>query len=1460
MAVDDGHRAVESPTCAAVGSLSTALTRSGLRPQPQFAVTSPFLKLPQDRWVAANDLAFAIRDGYPVSPGHTLVVPHRLIATWFDATTDEQVAIFALVEAVKRQLDTELRPDGYNIGINAGAAAGQTVPHLHVHVIPRFAGDVADPRGGVRHVIPGKGNYLATNPIVDARREALVTGGTDDPFLRHVQPLFAKAKRISILAAFCQHRGVEEGESMALAAADRGAEVRLLTGDYLNITQRSALAALLGWMAHDVGDDGCAPQVRIVEAGKLATLSRSFHPKAWRFEGDNLGVAFVGSSNVSSAALHDGIEWNLRVDRDRDPAAYGRVVQAFEAWWLQARPLDSAFVQSYRDRPAFGGDAQAPQAELAPEAQLPPPEPHQIQREALDQLAQSRAQGRQRALVVMATGLGKTWLAAFDLLRHCADLGRTPRMLFVAHRDELLRQAARTFRRQFDDADVGFFAGTQNDLDAQFVFASVQKLSLAPHLSRLADLQFDYAVIDEVHHATAASYRRVLGALQAGFVLGLTATPERSDSADVEGLFDDHVAYRADIGRGIESDHLTPFHYFGLKDETNYAAIPWRNGRFDPQALAIAVQTQARMAKAWQGWQEHPGTRTLVFCCTIAHARFVSRWLADQGVRVCAVHSEADSSDRVTALQQLEAGELDAVCAVDLFNEGIDVPLIDRVVMLRPSESPVVFLQQLGRGLRRADGKTALTVIDFVGNHRVFLQRLRTLLDTAPETAVPVELGAWLADAALRRKTELPPGCSINVELEAIDLLASLLPRGDQQVALRAFRDFVQTHGRRPTAGELYRLGYNPRIRGQVAWFALVASEGQLTEDQQAVMRHAGDFLADLCTTPMTKCFKMLVLQALVEADAVAMGLPLAEVCTRGRAILARDPMLAADLRDVQELGDFRQCSASQWRAYWRRNPIAAWLGENAANQRRAWFALDGEQFAPRIAIDAALREALTAMVAELVDWRLAEYRNRPRVSQATSATAFECKLTHANGNPILKHPGVRVLPWVGQDVEVQLPDGSQWMFGFRKEFCNTAWPRDTSGANQLPTLMRQWFGPDAGLPGTQFRVQFWQEAGAWRVRPMASDDARIVPLAPRVSVRALPTLQVAAGWAPDNLDANGALDVEQVALPGPLPAGCVAVRASGISMAGWRSEIADGDWLVLRLTPGQGLAALEGKIAVIARGADEAVTLHCKRVVRGPDGRWLLRSDASDVEPMLAEPGDRPIGEVVRVVKPEAMAPPVGAQVRSVARAFGLSREPNGRADRVDGHLFVLGDKLISYDRFVSVQVDRRPGETAFVLLDRGDGAHDYAGVGRWDAAHGNWAIPEVGFETWRRFGGGRSASRALTERHLDAARLLVERLVAEHGIGGWVAGPGKGCRLVGRAAQGGIRIDGGPGGFAERTVSLVDVGWVLAAGDEVERTGERFDEGVVNRLRYLAGTPVASTRFVDTGWAVVLVAANPG
>lgn len=409
----------------------------------------PFCALHDRDLVAQNALAVAIRDRFPVSPGHTLVIPRRHAATWFDATRAEQLALLDLVDGIKRRLDAERRPDGYNVGFNAGSAAGQTVPHLHLHVIPRYQGDVPDPRGGVRHVVPGKGNYLleAADP--------LATGGEHDPFSRHVLPLLARATEVAIVSAFVQESGLERIRHALHTALDRGARVRLITGDYLDLTQAAALETLLDWQSSWRERDDEAPSAgvfesRVVEVERLPGRSRTFHPKSWHLAGDGFGVAFVGSSNLSRAALETGIEWNLRVDRATHPVAWERVRQAVDATWALARPLSTEWVEAYAARARARPVALPPgEIDLGP---LPDAaDPHEVQAKALEALRRTREQGRRRALVVLATGLGKTWLASFDYRQLWDELGRQPRLLFVAHRREILRQAARTFRRLVHD-------------------------------------------------------------------------------------------------------------------------------------------------------------------------------------------------------------------------------------------------------------------------------------------------------------------------------------------------------------------------------------------------------------------------------------------------------------------------------------------------------------------------------------------------------------------------------------------------------------------------------------------------------------------------------------------------------------------------------------------------------------------------------------------------------------------------------------------------------------------------------------------------------------------------------------------------------------------------------------------------------------------------------------------------
>lgn len=1414
-------------------------------------MTSPFLEAPASSWVASNALAFAIEDRSPVSPGHTLVIPRRLITTWFDATPEERAALFALVDEVKRALDAKLRPDGYNIGINAGEAAGQTVMHLHVHVIPRYRGDVDDPRGGVRHVIPGKGNYLSRES------RPLVTGGEDDPFFDHLAPLFAAATEIAIVAAFVQESGLDQLEDSVFQAAGRGSRIRLITGDYLGITQVEALYALLDWAGGAAAQtDSGAPagsfEARVVEVSNLDPRSRSFHPKSWRFEGAAFGTAFVGSSNVSRSALGAGIEWNLRVDRHRDPIAYGAVAAAFERWWAKARPLTPDWVQEYARR-AQAAPAGLPPGEEGAVPIEPPPPPDAIQQEALTELRRCREeQGLGRALVVLATGLGKTYLAALDVAAWAESHGRSPRVLVLAHREELLFQAAKTFRRLLRERAprFGWFSGGRSDLDGDIVFASVQKLSRPEHLVRLTRDRFDYVVVDEVHHGTAPSYRNILDRVEPSFLLGLTATPERADGADVLGLFDDNVAYRADLGAGIERKLLVPFAYHGLRDDTDFRRVTFRDRRFDAEELERAVDTEPRLVKMFEAWKAHPGARSLVFCCSIRHAEHTRDFLGSRGVRAAAVHSGPTSAPRERALADLVSGNLDALCVVDLLNEGVDLPDVDRVVMLRPTESPVIFLQQLGRGLRVSERKERLTILDFVGNHRVFLDRVRTLLSLG---SAPVDLRDFVEgkSAAL-----LPPGCSVDIELTAKNLLQSLLPvRGRTEVE-RVYRDLRDARGERPTAGELHRRGYRPStIRPEYGgWFDFVAAEKDLGAAELRVLRAAGDWLEYVETGTMKTCHEMVTLEALLETEAPLGGVAAPDLARRSMAILARSPELARDLEGVRELSDLRTASPRRFETYWRTNPIAAWT----AGPGRRWFAMEDDRLVPRISCAPGDQDALVAMTREIVDYRLAAYRARRRAED--TGASFLAKVIWNKRDPILKLPSRALIPDLPEwDTDVILPDGERWRFRFAREFCNVAHRAGSTG-NELPDLMRRWFGLAAGKPGTAFHVRFSRSPDGLWAEP---EESEALTASPTGLLTAYPTLRAAAGAVSDGAELSP--EAEQMRLPTTARgAGLFAVRATGDSMDGGKRPIRDGDWLVMRFARGVSAAGLDGKVALL-EVPDEHVgsAYQVKRVVREA-GRWTLRSD-NPARPSYEGTSEiQSIAVLADIVRPESIGPRPGERLDepAMAAAFGLDEPP--RTGRVDGHLFVCIESagaLAAPDR-LKVQIsDRRPGETAFVLTRiHGEAPWRYAGVARYLEEESLWALPAVDFETYRALGKGRGASRTLPREARERARAIVDHLMESPGIGAAVESDGKRCRIVGRATNGGIRFDGGPGGLAERTVSLTDIGWALVAGDDVAAMGGILDEQRVNRGRYIDGTPKGATRWIDTGWALLFVRAARG
>ncbi len=1406
--------------------------------------TCPFCGVPDGEVIVENALAVARWDKYPVNVGHALVIPRRHTPTWFDATADERDSIMGLVDEVKAILDARHEPCGYNIGINVGAAGGQTVMHLHVHLIPRYDGDVPDPRGGVRYVIPHKANYLVET------RPALSTGGRTDPFARHIGPHASRASGIDIIVAFAQRSGVEFLRPYLESAVERGAVVRILVSDYLNITQAQALRMLLDLQdAEDLEDEQSEHlpgtlDVRVIETESLSGIASTFHAKAWLFHSDRGGVAFVGSSNLSRAALTDGGEWNLRAS----PHGFAEVLSAFEEWWRRGRTLTDEWLTSYAER-ARATDKFLPPGEIVFDAEHAP-EPRDVQADALLRLRRAREQGRDRALVVLATGLGKTWLAAFDVAQWREEQGRLPRVLFVAHRVELLRQAAYTFRRLFPDERFGWYVGSSSSLTGDVVFASVMKLGRPDNLQGITPDAFDYVIVDEVHHADARTYRRILNRLRPAFRLGLTATPERADAGDVLGLFDDFVAFEAGIGSGISLGHLVPFRYIGLADVVDYKPIPWKNRRFDPAELSAAVQTERRMERLHEAWEKHAASRTLVFCCSIAHANFASLWLSKKGIRAVSVHSGGGTYDRAEALSELQSGDLDAICTIDLFNEGIDVPAIDRVVMLRPTESPVVFLQQLGRGLRTSDGKDDLVVIDFVGNHRVFLDRVRTLLSLAP-AAGEASVHTLLANDG---HVELPEGCSVDVDLEAVDLLRQLLSGGVKDALVNAYRELYAARGRRPTIGEMYRLDRNPRsLKGFDGWFDFVDSEGHLEDAEREVLSRAGDWLRALeWKEKFTKSYKPVALQAVIEAEALTTGMSIADNADLALEIARRSPELVADL--PQELTTQATYDPAKWRAYWVKWPLTHW---------KPWFRMENDDLIATFDVPQSAADALVDMTTELLDYRLARYRRRKRAAEQAEGRVFECKVISNKRDPILKLPDRTRHEWIPSGpTDIRLPDGAIWRFRFVKIAVNVAHPVGRQ-RNELPDLLRQWFGPDAGRPGTAFHVRFHPTPDGWGIAPADTDDARVVPLPTRGRVVAFPSLRAAAGWTPSNPD-SGEADPVSVALPGEYNAGDVfAIRASGQSMqrSDWRQGIHDGDWVIMKWARGAAASVVVDRVVLIQRGEpDEGYTYHLKRLRRSDRG-FALESDNPAHATLPATAEDEVIAVVAKTIRPEQLAPRDGTELRDdeLAASFGLSEAPTAPWGRVDGHLFLMCEnkgELARPDRVAIPVVDRRPAETAFVLVKVESGIWRYQGIGRWSEVDGTWAVLDVDFTIWRALGSGRSASRRLPEgahaRAQNFVNVLLERLERNDP---WIGRSGKRCRVVGRAPKGGLRIDGGPDGFAERTVSLTDLAWALVAQDHAGSVGGMVDESMVNRLRYLDGTPKGSTRWIDTGWALLMV-----
>ncbi|MBC7206976.1 MAG: DEAD/DEAH box helicase family protein, partial [Methyloversatilis sp.] len=484
-------------------------------------------------------------------------------------------------------------------------------------------------------------NVLAVRMPISSQR--LITGGADH-FLPHLSEAFTWATHADLAVAFIKTTGLRLllPDLEAMVECNPLKRLRILTSDYLDITDPEALRLLL--LLQERG-----AEVRVY----TTRHESSFHLKAYIFakldqQVLSAGTAFVGSSNMSRQALQEGLEWNYRVVYP-DDSGFLEARHQFEDLFRHANTvaLSDVWIETYEQRRL------PPSRLIAPGSheQEAPPEPTMVQQEALAALAASRDSGYRRGLVVLATGLGKTWLSAFDAVRMGAR-----RILFVAHREEILSQAAATFVRILPKKRVGYYTGRSRDADVDVLCASVQTLAKAEHLERFAPQHFDYVVMDEFHHAAAGTYRRLLTHFAPSFLLGLTATPDRTDQSDILSLCDDNLIYSCHLFSGIEAGLLAPLHYYGIQDESvDYREVPWRNGRFDPEQLSNKLATLARARHALREWRSRAQNRTLAFCVSTRHADYMAEQFINAGVSAAAVYA-GSSLGRAQALEKLHAG------------------------------------------------------------------------------------------------------------------------------------------------------------------------------------------------------------------------------------------------------------------------------------------------------------------------------------------------------------------------------------------------------------------------------------------------------------------------------------------------------------------------------------------------------------------------------------------------------------------------------------------------------------------------------------------------------------------------------------------------------------------------------------------------------------------------------------
>ncbi|MBA6418279.1 DUF3427 domain-containing protein [Pseudomonas neustonica] len=742
-----------------------------------------------------------------------------------------------LTELLSRTL-AETRVTENNKSLAQAELINELVRFLQLRAMHLGLPEVALPPSLLKAVSPVAA--MPDLPSIGLAQPWLFTAGRDSPPLLHeLQAELACCDQVDILVSFITVSGVRKiiDTLKRITSADAQGRsqttLRVLTTTYTGATEQKALD-MLAQLPNT--------EVRISLDGRRTRL----HAKAWIFQRETgFGSAYVGSANLSGAALMGGLEWTVKFTEKGQNNLFHRAQAHFETLWEDGEfqhynPDDPQHRQllkaSLKREDSHGfGPAVTTFLEVTPKP---------FQQEILEQLESERAMGRWRNLLVAATGTGKTVMAAFDYRANCRSVGGRPRLLFVAHRSELLRQARHVYRQVLNDANFGeLLDGNHEPDNHSHLFASITTVNNRDLIATLGPDYWHTVVIDECHHIAAASFLKLISAIQPKILLGLTATPERADGQNILHHFnnrpDGSPAAELRLWRALDLQLLCPFEYYACDDETDLSSVPWQRAE-ETAALGMLishnVQRAKSVVKAWNELVTDPrDCRTLVFCVNVAHAEFMSQLFNELGIISKVITAGTSQQERAQIPKDLEAGSIHAIVTVDIFNEGVDLPFVDTLLLLRPTQSATVFQQQLGRGLRLHDRKKSCLVLDFVGQHA---EHYRFDLLYSSITGLNKR---ELLEGVEKGFARLPSGCHMQLQKQAREqILRSLRNTLNQnwKKLQRELSGYAQLNsGRPPNLADFLKdqhLDINDIYRdtssGNTGWTNLKRAAGLLTE------------------------------------------------------------------------------------------------------------------------------------------------------------------------------------------------------------------------------------------------------------------------------------------------------------------------------------------------------------------------------------------------------------------------------------------------------------------------------------------------------------------------------------------------------------------------------------------------------------------------------------------------------